>query len=89
MSIPEHLEEISTAERIALVQSDNIRRWGQLIISFLLIGSAMGYLGWYTITTGDAEFKEMVAVGMFALVTGGVGAAFAIFGLGRTVGRRS
>lgn len=87
-SLPEHLEEVSTAERIALVQADNIRRWGQLIMSFLFIGGMLGYLGWYLVVKADAEFQEMVAIGMFTLTSMAVGAALAIFGLGRTVGRK-
>ncbi len=88
LPIPDHLEEISTAERIALVQADNVRRWGQLILAFLLIGGMMVYLGWYTMVKADASFQEMVAIGMYTLFAMGVGAALAIFGLGRTVGRK-
>ncbi len=84
----DHLEEVSTAERIALVQADSVRRWGQLIIAFLLIGSMIGYLGWFTITQADAEFKLSLAQDFRVLIIMGVGAALAIFGLGRTVGRR-
>ncbi len=88
-SASDHLEEVSTAERIELVKGDNIRKMGQIIISFILIGSSIAYLGWYTVTTADAEFQKMVAIGMFTLVSMGIGAAYAIFGLGRTVGRRT
>ena len=84
----DHLEEISTAERIALVKSDNVRRWGQLIMSFMFVGGMMGYLVWYLVTQADGEFKEMVAIGMFTLASMAIGAALAIFGLGRTVARK-
>lgn len=87
--IPEHLEEVSTKERIEIVQNDNIRRWGQLIIAFILIGSAIGYLGYYTIVLSDAQFQLDLAQDMRVLVIMGVGAALAIFGLGRTVGRKT
>jgi len=85
----EPLEESSTKERIKMVQNDSVRRWGQIIIAFLLIGSMMGYLGWYTITQADGEFRLSMAEDMRVLMIMGVGAALAIFGLGRTVGRRS
>lgn len=88
MSSPEHLEDNSTKERIELVQGDAVRRWGQLIIAFVLIGTAIGYLGYYTIHLSDAEFQLSLAQDMRVLVIMGVGAALAIFGLGRTVGRK-
>lgn len=84
----EPLEESSTKERIKMVQNDSVRRWGQIIIAFLLIGSMMGYLGWYTITQADGEFRLSMAEDMRVLMIMGVGAALAIFGLGRTVGRK-
>lgn len=85
----EHLEELSTKERINLVKNDSVRRWGQIIIAFILIGSAIGYLGWYTIVVADAEFQLDLAKDMRVLVIMGIGAALAIFGLGRTVGRKT
>lgn len=85
----EPLEESTTKERINMVQNDSVRRWGQIIIAFLLIGSMMGYLGWYTITQADGEFKLSMAEDMRVLMIMGVGAALAIFGLGRTVGRKT
>lgn len=84
----EDLEEVSTAERIGLVEGDSVRRWGQIIIAFILIGSAIGYLGYYTILVADSEFQESLAQDMRVLVIMGIGAALAIFGLGRTVGRK-
>jgi len=87
--IPEHLEEVSTKERIALVNNDNVRRWGQIIISFILIGFSLGYLTYFTIYVADAAFKVFMANAMLTLAIAGIGAAYAIFGLGRTVGRRS
>ncbi len=83
-----HLEKLSTQETIDLVQGDAVRRWGQLIIAFILIGAAIGYLGYYTIVLADDGFQLAVAQDMRVLVIMGVGAALAIFGLGRTVGRR-
>lgn len=83
------LEESSTQERIDLVNNDSVRRWGQIIIAFILIGSAISYLGWYTITQADSTFQLALAEDMRVLVIMGVGAALAIFGLGRTVGRKS
>lgn len=85
---PEHLEKLSTKERIKLVQGDSVRRWGQLIISFILVGSMLGYLGWYTITQANEAFQEGLAQDMRVLLIMGVGAALAIFGLGRTVGKK-
>jgi len=88
VSTQEHLEELSTKERIKLVQTDSVRVWGQIIIAFILIGGMMGYLAWYTITQSDAVFKLDMAGDMKVLLIMGVGAALAIFGLGRTVGRK-
>lgn len=85
---PDHLEKVSTKERIDLVQGDSVRRWGQIIIAFVLIGGMMGYLAWYTITQSDDVFKLEMASDMKVLLIMGVGAALAIFGLGRTVGRK-
>ena len=84
----EDLQEVTTVERIGLVEGDSVRRWGQIIIAFILIGSAIGYLGYYTIFVADAEFQESLAQDMRVLVIMGIGAALAIFGLGRTVGRK-
>ena len=86
---PEHLEDLSTKEKIKLVQGDSVRRWGQIIISFVFVGSMIGYLGWYTITQADSSFQEELAQEMKVLAIMGVGAALAIFGLGRTVGRKA
>jgi len=92
MSLPpnksEHLEELSTKDRIKLVQGDSVRRWGQIIISFILVGSMLGYLGWYTITQADSAFRGELAHDMRVLLIMGIGAALAIFGLGRTVGKK-
>ena len=85
---PEHLEKVSTKERIGLVEGDSVRRWGQIIIAFILIGTAVGYLGYYTIFLSDAEFQLELARDMRVLVIMGIGAALAIFGLGRTVGKK-
>ena len=83
-----HLEEVSTRERIDLVQDDKPRRYGQLIISGLLIAFAVGFLAWYVYAKADDAFLTMMATGMFTLLSAGVGASLAIYGLGRTVGRR-
>jgi len=83
-----HLREISSKDRIKLVQNDNVRRWGQIIISFILIGSMISYISWYTLTQSDPSFKLSLANDMRVLVIMGVGAALAIFGLGRTVGKK-
>ena len=85
----DHLEEVSTKERMELVDGDNTRRKLQIGLAVMFIVGAISYLGGYLIFEADAEFKKMVAIGMFALLSGGVGAALAIFGLGRTVGRKS
>lgn len=85
----DRLEEVSTQERIDLVNDDKVRRWGQIIIAFILIGTMISFLGYYTIAEADAEFKLSLASTMLTLFTMGTGAALAIFGLGRTVGRKS
>jgi len=85
--IPEHLEEVSTKERIALVDNDRVRRLGQISIALILIGAMISYLFWYTLFEGDEAFKLAMANDMKVLLIMGVGAALAIFGLGRTVGR--
>lgn len=84
----EHLEEVSTAERIDLVKADAVRRWGQIIMSFVFVTGMIAYLGWYLVYHADDEFRNMVAIGMYTLFAMAVGAALAIFGLGRTVGRK-
>ena len=35
------LKELSSQERMDLVQGDSVRRWGQLIIALVLIGAAI------------------------------------------------
>ena len=70
------------------MQGDSVRRWGQLIIAFVLIGTAISYLTFYTVFVAYEEFTLSLAQDMRVLVIMGVGAALAIFGLGRTVGRR-
>ena len=85
----EHLEEVSTEERIKLVQGDNWRRGGQIVIALILIGFTIGYSGYYLIYEAEEEFKADFAIGLQALLYAGIGAAFAIFGLGRTVARRT
>ena len=84
----EGLKELSSKERIDLMQGDSVRRWGQLIIAFVLIGMAIVYLTLYTFFEADEKFKLALALDMRVLLIMGVGAALAIFGLGRTVGRR-
>lgn len=84
----EHLEEVTTAERIALVQADAVRRWGQIIMSFIFVIGMIAYLGWFLVYHADDDFRNMVAIGMYTLFAMAVGAALAIFGLGRTVGRK-
>ena len=88
VSLPEHLEEVSTAERISLVEGDDIRRKGQIIIAFVLIGFMLGYLSWFLVFKADDSFLAEFASRMETMVIMGVGAALAIFGLGRTVGRK-
>lgn len=85
----EHLEDASTKERIKLVQNDSVRRWGQIIISFILIGSVLGFLAWYVMYKADEEFLKGLAGDSRVLLIMGAGAALAIFGLGRTVGKKS
>lgn len=85
----EHLEEVTTKQRINLVKNDNVRKYGQIIIAFILIGGMVAYLGWYTLTQASDIFKEDMANEMKVLLIMGVGASLAIFGLGRTVGRKS
>ena len=84
----EDLKHRSSLGRIYLVQCDSVRRWVQLIIAFVLIGTAISYLTFYTVFVADEEFKLSLAQDMRVLVIMGVVAALAIFGLGRTVGRR-
>ena len=82
-----NLTEVTSKERIELVQTDSTRRWGQIIISFILVGSMLSFLGWYTIVKADDEWLTGFADTMQTLVIMGIGAALAIFGLGRTVGK--
>lgn len=87
VTLPEHLEEVSTAERIDLVSGDNVRKNGQIVIAFILIGFMLGYLSWFLVMKADDNYLLEFATRMETLVIMGVGAALAIFGLGRTVGR--
>lgn len=84
-----NLQEVTTQERIDLVSGDSVRRWGQIIIAFILIGAMLGFLGYY-IVSGKAsdEWLQSLADTMTTLFIMGVGAALAIFGLGRTVGKK-
>jgi len=79
-------QPLTPAERIALVESDKARRYGQIIIAFILIGFSLGYLTYYSIYKADDAFLSYLGTGMLALVFAGIGAAYAIMGLGRTVG---
>jgi hypothetical protein len=88
-TVPDHLEEVSTEERIKLVEGDNTRRRGQLGIAFVLITFMLGYLTYYTVFLADEAFRAALAADMRVLVIMGIGAALAIFGLGRTVGRKT
>lgn len=86
--INDHLEEAFTKERIEITNGDSVRRWGQIIIAFVLIGTMIAYLGYYTVILADDDFRLSLAQDMRVLVIMGIGAALAIFGLGRTVGRK-
>lgn len=87
--VNEHLETVATEQRIKIVQNDSVRRWGQIIMAFVLIGSMISYLGYYTVFIADKAFQLGMAQDMRVLIVMGIGASLAIFGLGRTVGRRS
>ncbi len=77
---------LTPAERIALVDQDRVRRNGQIAIAITLIAFAMGFLAVYAFFKADTAFLTYMATGILSLVFAGIGAAFAIFGLGRTVG---
>ncbi len=77
---------LTPAERIALVDQDKARRNGQIVIAITLIVFAMGFLAVYAFYKADAAFLAYMATGILSLVFAGIGAAFAIFGLGRTIG---
>ena len=69
------------------IVKDDTRRNIQLILAVILVASAIGYLGYYAVAHADAEFREQLANDFKVLVIMGIGAALAIFGLGRTVGK--
>lgn len=77
---------LTPAERIALVQNDKQRRAFQIGIAVFIIAFGIAYLTWYVVIKADDNFLSYMAVGVLALIFGGMGAAYAIFGLGRTVG---
>lgn len=77
---------LTPAERIALVDNDKVRRNGQIGIAIMLIVFAMAFLTAYAYLKADDAFLVYMATGILSLVFAGIGAAFAIFGLGRTVG---
>ena len=86
--IPEHLEEVSTKERIELVKDSRIRENGQIAIALVLVAFVLGWSGFYLVYLADPVTQATAFTSMFTLLIAGAGAAFAIFGLGRTVGRR-
>jgi len=88
VSLPEHLEEVSTVERIEILQDSSIRRHTQIVIAVGLIVMAVGYVAAYTYFIADSEFRLSLASDFKVLLIMGVGASLAIFGLGRTVGRK-
>lgn len=77
---------LTPAERIALVQNDKERRAFQIGIAVFIIAFGIAYLTWFVVFKADSNFLNYMAVGVLALIFGGMGAAYAIFGLGRTVG---
>lgn len=79
-------QPLTPAERIALVDNDAIRRIGQIGIAITLIAFALGFTAVYAFYKADDAFLTFMATGILSLVFAGIGAAFAIFGLGRTVG---
>jgi len=79
-------QNLSEKERIELVDKDRIRRIGQILITFLLIGFSLGFVAWFAYAKADEAFLSYMATGMLGVVFAGVGAAYAIMGLGRTVG---
>ena len=87
--IPEHLEEVSTKERIELVQGSGFREKAQIGIALILVAFVLGWSGFYLVELADPVTQATAFTSMFTLLIAGAGAAFAIFGLGRTVGRRA
>ena len=77
---------LTPAERIVLVDNDKVRRIGQIGIAITLIAFAIGFVAVYAFYKADTAFLTYMATGILSLVFAGIGAAFAIFGLGRTVG---
>lgn len=86
--IPEHLEEVSTEERIDLVKGSAIRENSQIIIALILVTFTLAWCTWYLVYKADPDIQRIAFISLFTLVIAGAGAAYAIFGLGRTVGRR-
>ena len=78
--------QLTPEQRIALVQKDRLRRYGQIAITFILIGFSLGFVAWYAFAKADDAFLSYMATGMLGVVFAGIGAAYAIMGLGRTVG---
>jgi len=68
------------------IDPGSIRGTIQIILAVILVGSALALVGSYVITQGfeDPVVQEIVGESWTLLVLG-VGAALAIFGLGRTV----
>lgn len=77
---------LTPGQRIALVEKDRARRLGQIAITFILIGFSLGFVAWYAYAKADDAFLSYMATGMLGVVFAGIGAAYAIMGLGRTVG---
>lgn len=77
---------LTPSERIALVDNDKVRKNAQIGIALSLIVFAMVFLIIYAFYYADSAFLTYMATGILSLIFAGIGAAFAIFGLGRTVG---
>ena len=77
---------LTPSQRIELVQKDRARRYGQIVLTFILIVFSIGFVTWYAIEKADANFLAYMATGMLAVLFAGIGAAYSIMGLGRTVG---
>ncbi len=77
---------LTPEERIQLVSNDKVRKNAQIGIAIFVIAFGIAFLTWFVVEKADDAFLNYMAVGVLALLFGGMGAAYAIFGLGRTVG---
>lgn len=72
---------------LAVIESDDkedsATKWGQFILGFVLIGSCMAFIGYFTLVKADLAFQLELAGEIKVLLIIAAGAALGKLGLGR------